>query len=89
MTGFMHTYIRIVDGFNRKVGRFTMYGIFVLVGILLWSSFTKTFFTVPSRWTLVVAAVHVADQADHDHWHLPDAASGRVGVLQGHLAHSR
>ena len=32
-----------------------MYGIFVLVAILLWSSITKTFFTVPSRWTLEMA----------------------------------
>jgi hypothetical protein len=179
MSGFMRSYIRVVDGFNRRLGRFTMYGIFVLVGILLWSSITKTFFTVPSRWTLEMAqfamvayyilggpysiqmgsnvrmdlfygewsarrkawfdavtvfcligfllvllygglaslayslgywddkplqffwglltgseeiglaALHVADQADHDHRHLPDAAAGGVGVVQGHLASSR
>jgi hypothetical protein len=45
MSGFMRSYIRVVDGFNRRLGRFTMYGIFVLIGILLWSSVTKTFFT--------------------------------------------
>jgi TRAP-type C4-dicarboxylate transport system permease small subunit len=55
MSGFMRSYICVVDGFNRRLGRFTMYGIFVLVGILLWSSITKTFFTVPSRWTLEMA----------------------------------
>jgi TRAP-type mannitol/chloroaromatic compound transport system permease small subunit len=55
MNGFMRSYIRVVDGFNRRLGRFTMYGIFVLVAILLWSSITKTFFTVPSRWTLEMA----------------------------------
>jgi hypothetical protein len=55
MSGFMRSYIRVVDGFNRRLGRFTMYGIFVLVAILLWSSITKTFFTVPSRWTLEMA----------------------------------
>ncbi len=31
-----------------------MYGIFVMVAVLLWSSFSKTFF-LPSRWTLEVA----------------------------------
>jgi len=31
-----------------------MYGIFVMVGILLWSSISKTFF-LPSRWTLETA----------------------------------
>ncbi len=31
-----------------------MYGIFVLIGILLWSSISKTFF-LPSLWTLEIA----------------------------------
>lgn len=31
-----------------------MYGIFVMVGILLWSSISKTFF-LPSLWTLEIA----------------------------------
>jgi TRAP-type mannitol/chloroaromatic compound transport system permease small subunit len=44
-------YVRIVDAFNRRLGRFAMYGIFVLMAILLWSSVSKTFF-LPSLWTL-------------------------------------
>lgn len=47
-------YIRIVDAVNYRVGRIMMYGIFVMVGILLWSSISKTFF-LPSLWTLEVA----------------------------------
>lgn len=47
-------YIRIVDGFNYRIGRFMMYGIFVLMGILLWSSISKTFFD-PALWTLEMA----------------------------------
>lgn len=47
-------YIRVIDGFNRRVGRFAMYLIFALVGVLLWSSVSKTLFT-PSLWTLEVA----------------------------------
>ncbi|MEH6403673.1 MAG: TRAP transporter small permease subunit [Sneathiella sp.] len=54
MTGFMRSYIRIVDATNRRIGRFMMYGIFVMVAIFIWSSITKTFF-LPSFWTLEVA----------------------------------
>jgi len=44
-------YIRWVDAINRLIGRFAMYLIFALVGVLLWSSISKTFF-LPSLWTL-------------------------------------
>ena len=39
---------------NRVIGRMAMYLIFVLVGVLLWSSISKTVFT-PSLWTLETA----------------------------------
>ena len=48
------TYVRWVDTLNRYVGRFAMYGIFLLVAVLLWSSISKTFF-LPSLWTLETA----------------------------------
>ena len=54
MPPFIVAYVRCIDGFNRRLGRFVMYGIFVLVAILLWSSISKTFFT-PSLWTLEAA----------------------------------
>ena len=47
-------YIRYVEAFNYRVGRFAMYLIFAMVGILLWSSVSKTFF-LPSLWTLEMA----------------------------------
>lgn len=47
-------YVRIVDAANYRLGRLMMYGIFVMVGVLLWSSISKTFF-LPSLWTLEVA----------------------------------
>ncbi|XDA97638.1 TRAP transporter small permease subunit [Sulfitobacter sp. LCG007] len=47
-------FIRAVDALNYRVGRIAMYGIFVLVGILLWSSFSKVFI-LPSLWTLEMA----------------------------------
>ncbi len=54
MRGLMHGYIRGVDAVNYRVGRIMMYSIFGLMGILLWSSISKTFF-VPSLWTLEMA----------------------------------
>ena len=54
MEGVMRGYIRGVDAVNFRVGRVMMYGIFVLMGILLWSSVSKTFF-LPTLWTLEMA----------------------------------
>ena len=50
----MHALIRAIDAVNRRVGRVAMYGIFALMAVLLWSSFSKTFL-VPSLWTLEMA----------------------------------
>ena len=47
-------FIKYVDAFNFRIGRFAMYGIFVIMGILLWSSISKIFFN-PSLWTLEMA----------------------------------
>ena len=54
MTAFMFRYVRWIDRINRWIGRIVMYGIFVMMGILLWSSVSKTFF-LPSLWTLEMA----------------------------------
>jgi TRAP-type mannitol/chloroaromatic compound transport system permease small subunit len=54
MTGALKAYVRIVDAINYRLGRIVMYGIFVMVAILLWSSISKTF-SVPSLWTLEMA----------------------------------
>ncbi|MFN7023890.1 MAG: TRAP transporter small permease subunit [Pseudorhizobium sp.] len=50
----LKTYVNVVDRFNRGVGRVTMYLIFVMMGILLWSSMSKAFL-LPSLWTLEMA----------------------------------
>ncbi|MTJ04372.1 MAG: TRAP transporter small permease subunit [Sediminimonas qiaohouensis] len=47
-------YVRRVDRINRRIGRVAMYLIFVLIGILLWSSISKTLLA-PSPWTLEMA----------------------------------
>ncbi len=51
---FMRGYVAFIDRVNRWIGRVVMYGIFVMMGILLWSSISKTFF-LPSLWTLEMA----------------------------------
>ena len=54
MTALLKRYVAIIDPMNRVIGRIVMYGIFVMMGILLWSSISKTFF-LPSLWTLEMA----------------------------------
>ncbi|WP_169570016.1 TRAP transporter small permease subunit [Sneathiella limimaris] len=54
MPWLIRKYVHYVDMVNRGIGRFIMYFIFVLAGILLWSSISKTFF-LPSLWTLEMA----------------------------------
>ncbi len=54
MPDIIRRYVKFIDAFNRRLGRFIMYFIFVMAGILLWSSISKTFF-LPSLWTLEMA----------------------------------
>ncbi len=48
------TYVRVVEAVSRAVGRFTMYLVFAMIGLLLFSSISKTFF-LPALWTLEMA----------------------------------
>lgn len=54
MPRVIERYVHYVDIINRRIGRFMMYMIFALMGILLYSSITKTFF-LPSLWTFELA----------------------------------
>jgi len=47
-------FVRYVEAVNWVVGRFAMYMIFAMLGILLYSSFSKMFLQ-PSLWTLEMA----------------------------------
>lgn len=47
-------FVSVVDAINYRLGRMVMYLIFGMMGILLWSSISKTFF-LPSLWTLEMA----------------------------------
>jgi TRAP-type mannitol/chloroaromatic compound transport system permease small subunit len=48
-------YVRYVDAVNRTIGRLMMYFIFVMMGILLLSSTSRTFFGVSHIWTIEMA----------------------------------
>ncbi len=54
MPKFVIAYVRYVEAVTFRVGRFAMYLIFVMLGVLLYSSIMKTFFH-PSLWTLEMA----------------------------------
>ena len=54
MISAMGVYVRAVDAINYRIGRVMMWGLFVMMAILLWSSISKTFF-LPSLWTLEMA----------------------------------
>lgn len=51
MRNGIRAFVRVVDAFNLRVGRFAMYLIFAMLAVLLYSSISKTFFS-PSIWTL-------------------------------------
>ena len=54
MTRAIRTYVRTVDAVNRVVGLFAMYLVFVMMGVLIYSSITKALFTQP-HWYLEIA----------------------------------
>jgi TRAP-type mannitol/chloroaromatic compound transport system permease small subunit len=54
MPNFIKNYVKIVDRMNYFVGRATMYMIFGMIGVLFYSSVSKTFF-FPALWTLEFA----------------------------------
>ncbi len=51
MPGWIRAYVRYVDRINYRVGRFAMYLLFAMMGILIWSSISKIT-PWPSLWTL-------------------------------------
>lgn len=48
-------YVRYVDAVSYRVGRFAMYLIFAMIGILLFSSISRTAFNVPHIWVVEMA----------------------------------
>ncbi len=59
MPRVIKSYVRYVEAVSKVVGRFAMYGIFAMRGLLLFSSIMKTFF-LPVIWTLEMAQFSMA-----------------------------
>ena len=60
MPNAIKTYVRCVDAVNRRVGKFALYLVFVMMGILLFASISRTFFNVPFDWTMEMAQFTMA-----------------------------
>lgn len=54
MPNWIKTYVKAVDALNYRVGRLSMYLLFVLMGVLLWSSITNVL-RQNAIWTLETA----------------------------------
>ncbi len=55
MPAVIKAYVRHVDRFNRVVGRMIMYMIFVMIGVLLLASISRTIFNINYLWTIETA----------------------------------
>jgi len=54
MPNWIKTYVRWVEAVNFRVGRITMYLLFAIMGVMLWSSASKVAH-LPANWTLATA----------------------------------
>ena len=50
MPRWIKAYVRIVEAVNYRIGRFAMYLLFVLMAVMMWSSFARTALA-PAIWT--------------------------------------
>ncbi|ETX27869.1 TRAP transporter small permease subunit [Roseivivax isoporae] len=85
----LRAYVAVIDRFNHVLGRIVMFGIFVLMGILLWSSVSKAFF-VPSLWTLEMAQfVMVAYYVLGGPYAMQMGSNVRMDLIYGELSPRR
>ena len=54
------TFVHYVDLLNRTIGRFAMYLIFVMMGVLLFASISRGVFNVPHIWVVEMAQFTMA-----------------------------
>lgn len=60
MHNFLVKYVRYMDAINGKVGRFSMYLVFVMMGILLYASLSRTLLNTPVVWAVEMAQFTMA-----------------------------
>lgn len=78
-------FVRFVDTLNARVGKIAMYLLYVMMGIMLFSSVTK-FLHIPAIWTLEMAQFTlVAYYMLGAPWALQGAANVRMDLLYARL----
>ncbi|MGB3210680.1 MAG: TRAP transporter small permease subunit [Desulforhopalus sp.] len=60
MPNAIKTYVRYVEALNRIIGKLAMYLVFAMMGILLFSSISRTIFNVPHIWAIEMAQFTMA-----------------------------
>ena len=55
MTKAVKIYVRFIDAVNTKVGKFSQYLVFAMMGILLFESISRTIFNWPHIWIVELA----------------------------------
>lgn len=53
-------YVRLVEMISRFIGKFAMYLVFMMMGILLFSAISRAFFNVPHIWAVEMAQFTMA-----------------------------
>ena len=53
-------YVRYIEAANRAVGKFSMYLVFAMMGILLFESLSRTLFNLPHIWVVEMAQFFMA-----------------------------
>ena len=60
MPNAVKTYVRVVEAFNRRVGRLMMYMIFVMMGVMLFSAISKAMLGISYIWTVEILQFSLA-----------------------------
>ncbi len=55
MPKFIVNYVKVIDAVSRFIGRFVMYTIFVMVGVLILGAVTRNILNMPLAWTVEMA----------------------------------
>jgi len=60
MPKIVRIYVRYIDAANKAVGKFSMYIVFAMMGILLFESISRTIFNQPHIWVVEMAQFTMA-----------------------------
>ncbi|UCH21371.1 MAG: TRAP transporter small permease subunit [Deltaproteobacteria bacterium] len=60
MPKIVKLYVRYIDAANKAVGKFSMYLVFAMMGILLFESISRTIFDLPHIWVVETAQFFMA-----------------------------